>query len=447
MDILHTSSSGDEVFESTSSEDAVDGVIMASSEDDGDDDDDADGYDNEQSHQEASRTYKANRAPAFRNEFCGLAVCLYAHRRLLGVSERIVGQVRNGERAYTMHRQNPLPKHPTTGMSLRGGKLAWVSVLMFLWFMYQSAAELLPRRLHMTVAGPDSLGGAKNDDMQQRCLQSFLKTLDAFVNDPDNYNTGPGTDKGHRRFLPRAKKTDMYWDYVAWCETRHQDAASRTVFLKIWNKVHTTHLSFRDKMEHAECNACNTLKRKIKLAQTEPQRQTLRHDYLQHLVSQWSDRQVYWMRRALSRTWWSQSSTSLSKRIQTCSLPSSLWALIQDGMDQAKFRVPRLLNDRKSKRLEALFRPALHVVGSWLHGHILNLAITDEDLKKDSETQAEVILRTLGDAWEAAGFELPLGIHLQQDNCYREGKNTYIIGPHRAYRKVLSQGRAFKGAL
>ena len=116
-------------------------------------------------------------------------------------------------------------------------------------------------------------------------------------------------------------------------------------------------------------------------------------------------------------------------------------------MDQAKFRVPRLLNDRKSKRLEALFRPALHVVGSWLHGHILNLAITDEDLKKDSETQAEVILRTLGDAWEAAGFELPLGIHLQQDNCYRECKNTYIIGPHRAYRKVLSQGQAFKGAL
>lgn len=97
-----------------------------------------------------------------------------------------------------------------------------------------------------------------------------------------------------------------------------------------------------------------------------------------------------------------------------------------DGMDQSKFRIPRVQRGNNPKMLQALFRPTLHVTGSWLHGHQLGFFVSDEDLRKDSTTQQEVLSRTLSDVYRR--FQsLPLGLTLQQDNCYREGKNRHII--------------------
>jgi hypothetical protein len=58
----------------------------------------------------------------------------------------------------------------------------------------------------------------------------------------------------------------------------------------------------------------------------------------------------------------------------------------------------------------------------------LQACTQDEDVKKKSETQIEVLTRTLSDALENAGGVMPLGLHLQQDNCVREGKNQWMMG-------------------
>ena len=110
------------------------------------------------------------------------------------------------------------------------------------------------------------------------------------------------------------------------------------------------------------------------------------------------------------------------------SMQNSMWTIAVDGMDQAKFRVPRLLGNRKSKFLMKLYRPALHVIGAWIHGFRLAMIVSDEDLKKDSETQCEAIIRSLNDAYGATDGFFPLGIHLQQDNTCREGKNQFVMG-------------------
>lgn len=108
------------------------------------------------------------------------------------------------------------------------------------------------------------------------------------------------------------------------------------------------------------------------------------------------------------------------------SIVLSVVTLICDGMDQAKFKTPRLANGaRHAKMIEALFRVTLHVVCCWAHGAVLALYVADEDLKKDSETQIEIISRTLEMVYVSKG--LPLGMHLQQDNCSREGKNTFLF--------------------
>lgn len=108
------------------------------------------------------------------------------------------------------------------------------------------------------------------------------------------------------------------------------------------------------------------------------------------------------------------------------SIASNTLCINIDGMDQSKFRIPRLGRIAQPKMLQALFRPTLHVTGSWLHGHRLGLWVSDEDLRKDSTTQQEVLSRTLSDAYQRFG-SLPMGCCLQQDNCYREGKNRHIV--------------------
>ena len=99
-----------------------------------------------------------------------------------------------------------------------------------------------------------------------------------------------------------------------------------------------------------------------------------------------------------------------------------------DGMDQAKFKIPRVRgrdNIANSKLFNSLFRPRLHVAGTWIHGRRLTLWISDEDLCKNSTTQMEMLARCLSDVNTEHG--LPFGLCCQQDNTYREGKNRHFL--------------------
>ena len=101
-----------------------------------------------------------------------------------------------------------------------------------------------------------------------------------------------------------------------------------------------------------------------------------------------------------------------------------------DGMDQSKFKIPRVatrISGSTSKLFQRLFRPTLHVSGARCHGHMLNFWV-DEDLRKDSSTQQEILSRTLSDISNKHGC-LPMGLICQQDNTCREGKN-FFCGPH-----------------
>ena len=106
------------------------------------------------------------------------------------------------------------------------------------------------------------------------------------------------------------------------------------------------------------------------------------------------------------------------------SIQSNLLCGIFDGMDQAHFKVPRVL-DEHSKLFQKLFRPPVHVLGGWIHRFMFNFVCSDPDLKKDATTQIEVIMRCLSDVVDQHSG-LPLGFVCQQDNCPREGKNTFV---------------------
>ena len=98
--------------------------------------------------------------------------------------------------------------------------------------------------------------------------------------------------------------------------------------------------------------------------------------------------------------------------------------LIADGIDQAKFRIPRILT--KGHALDSLLRPALHVQGAWCHGFGYDLAVADADMAKDTNNNVEVIARLLSHIYDTHKG-LPQGLHLQQDNTSRECKNQWIV--------------------
>ena len=126
-------------------------------------------------------------------------------------------------------------------------------------------------------------------------------------------------------------------------------------------------------------------------------------------------------------------------RFPATTLANSVMTMAIDGMDQGKFRVPRTLRP-PSKIMARLYRPAVHCVAAWIHGLLLNVYISNPDTKKDSSTQAEVVALCLGEALERCNNQLPLGLHIQIDNTYREGKNSFFM----TFLLTLPLRRAFR---
>lgn len=114
-------------------------------------------------------------------------------------------------------------------------------------------------------------------------------------------------------------------------------------------------------------------------------------------------------------------------RMMKSSIHTSSLSVIQDGMDQAKFRMPRFRSSqRRSKLSERLFRPTMHILACWLHGHSLRFYVSNEDMPKNSETSCEATARALSDAFTEVG-SLPLTLYVQHDGTYREAKNQFYM--------------------
>lgn len=190
--------------------------------------------------------------------------------------------------------------------------------------------------------------------------------------------------------------------------------------------IFRSHLGFRQKGDFGQCDVCYKLRSKIRKAETKALKNAATKAYTRHLLSQWLDRAFYWSQRALSRQWFTQA-WQWGRKLEQSILGNSVLCIIQDGMDQSKLRVPRCGYNAVSKGMTKLYRPALHLIGTFAHGHKLRLSVTDEDLKKNSETSVECLALALSQVIESHG-KLPLTFHLQQDNCFREGKNKYMVG-------------------
>ena len=303
-------------------------------------------------------------------------VCVAAGLRLMRVGAPRLARVLAGREDGRKHRPQ-LPGKQTA------------SVWQFLWRVYHNVAEGMPDKFDfanpdaktMVLAvmgrskaslppsardGPDTEEDSSDENSGEkvtRAIAAHAMHLESRRNPADLTALGPGMFQGPLRFLPPGKKIHLYWEYMAWSNHWNKPMASWRTFQRAFGKCRHC-LRFRKIGQHAVCQVCTTLKARLRTTKLPKDRHAVLEEYTEHVLRQWCDRQVY------------ANATSVSLECRRLLQDGVCFArmahsvsqvcMIVDGMDQAKFRLPRIL--KKSKGVEKLIRPALHVQGAWAHG-------------------------------------------------------------------------------
>ena len=239
-----------------------------------------------------------------------------------------------------------------------------------------------------------------------------------------------------RRYLPHGTPTDLYWQYLAWHETRLADgyetqvlgskvfgcrlngersdgskAASWSTFWRVYQRWQDI-LRPRAKSDHAQCQTCFDLQTELYAKHISPQKKLdLAHAWRTHLQQQYLDRQIYWNLRHCSRQ-----------------PGSDILTIIIDSMDKKKTVWPKWTFDRPSKEIEKLgARPRVIVTAAMAHGHAILFFLQPEELTHGADGYCETLCQTIEHVSQALGPQpLPRHLVLQVDNTVSQAKNGFV---------------------
>lgn len=169
-------------------------------------------------------------------------------------------------------------------------------------------------------------------------------------------------------------------------------------------------MTFRPVSQHHECATCIRHRAMVRaLSGHSNARAAQQRLFYDHLRQQHLDRICYWTMRAESRD---------------RSMPSV--TVVTDGMDQAKFALPRH-EAMRSKEFAQFMRPRLHISCAIAHGWLIVFQISPPDLPKDGNASIELISHVLS-MLKDRGAHLPsLRVTVQSDNTCRECKNSLMV--------------------
>ena len=274
--------------------------------------------------------------------------------------------------------------------------LSWIT--SFLEELYESEAETLPDGLNDVDCEwwEDVLGETSfYDPGQAACLPSGA---------PGGRNASLAVEI---RWLPHGCIYEHWQTYNA----LFSDARSSfRYFWATWQASWSHKLKFRGQSQHAVCSTCIVHKLIIRQLGGDLVRRTREIELLSdHRLEQYKDRRVYWGIRA---------EAALSPLVIT---------VIIDGMDQSKFCYPRSEFVFKSKLLEGMQRPRLHVNGLIAHHKFVIVAVSRADFPKNTNVTIELAAHALTKL-KASGLNLRKAhIHLQLDNTSSSNKNNMLM--------------------
>jgi hypothetical protein len=199
--------------------------------------------------------------------------------------------------------------------------------------------------------------------------------------------------------------------------------ASWTRFYTRWVAKWRHVLEFKHESQHAVCDDCCNYKHAmhgwLKQLQSDLLSETFEsmQEYQRHLSAVSADRSFTVGLRA----------GAVSAH---CAGQSDYLMILVDGMDQAKWRLPRFPSLRTPKSGAKLGRPTVVVEAVWIVGHRLDFYLLDKDQHHDSNSIQECIALSLEKciaSLRSRGRDVPRCLILLADNTVRESKNQYMF--------------------
>lgn len=320
----------------------------------------------------------------------GHIVCHRAFCSLLGVSKKRVDRLSAAAKAGRLTVPDDGRKHNRSECG------PCLPVDAFFFYMYEYVAEPLAE------GGDDSGGEADGADADSDAQSSSdgeeLSVVDSVVS---RLVVGCG-NKSPVKWMGHCTRAELYDQYHTWHVVNNKagNPASMSTFRRVhkgpWHKI----LKIRNLGQHARCAKCAEFAEMRRHAETEGEKASVQSMIDQHHQTIFADRAVDNRAARLSEE---------SCRIGT--LPGRVLKLDIDGMDQAKFRIPR--NLCQSKQFDSLWRPQCHVVGVVCHGLLEAFYLMDADIPKNASCQRTMLSRTLDlCAAELAARNLSMPEHL-----------------------------------
>ena len=193
-------------------------------------------------------------------------------------------------------------------------------------------------------------------------------------------------------------------------------------------------LKFLPVGHHSSCSACAHFREWRRHCVTDGDRAKLEEARSVHIKRIMLDRAVCSRMDDIARK-------SMQQRFQDMPQESRHGAMTIDGMDQAKFKVPRWKFAKVSKDLEGLWRPTLHVHGTIVHGSCETFFLCEPDLPKDANLQITCMARALQLAAVSSaklGIPMPPNWRFDFDNTPAEGKHATCFT---WYSWLIAEGR------
>ena len=225
---------------------------------------------------------------------------------------------------------------------------------------------------------------------------------------------------GTSGIMPVSSESD---DSDGWGVCMLPTTASWTRFYTRWASKWRHILEFKHESQHAVCDECCKYKHAmhgwLKQLQSDLLSQTFEtmQEYQRHLSAVTADRSFTVGLRG----------GAVSAH---CAGQSDYLMILVDGMDQAKWRLPRFPALRTPKSGAKLGRPTVVVEAVWIVGHRLDFYLLDKDQHHDSNSIQECIALSLEKtiaSLRSRSRDVPRCLILLADNTVRESKNQYMF--------------------
>ena len=212
-------------------------------------------------------------------------------------------------------------------------------------------------------------------------------------------------------------KISMKEWHELYCADVGETAVSLTAFTKCYKSRWKTVLRMRGHNLHQRCSICAKLSESRKKATSQEEKDDVASQHQRHLEMVMADRNVDKRGDVMSEEYAKKGDP----------FGASILKLSVDGVDQAKFRIPR--NLASSKEFQAIWRPQHHIVGSIAHGWVECYWLMDVDVPKDTNTIITIICKTLDlvyDMAKAKNRSFPRTLLINLDNTSGQNKNQIM---------------------